>query len=313
VRAGVLPGVRLAVVVLVPLAAFEAVTGLPLAAQYAHRVQRSLGRVFALLDAAPPVADPATPAPLPTGSFHVVLDRVSAFWPGAAVPALDGVDLDLPPGRRVAVVGASGAGKSTLAAVLLRFLSYRGRAELNGVPLDRLDADALRRVIGLCAQDAHVFDSTIGENVRLARRDAAPSELREALRGAELLDWVDALPAGLDTLVGAHGEQLSGGQRQRIALARALLADFPILVLDEPAANLDTATADALTADLLAATAGRTTVLITHRLTGLDAVDEVLVLDAGRVVERGTHAELLARGGRYRRAWDREQSVLLAV
>ncbi len=129
------------------------------------------------------------------------------------------------------------------------------------------------------------------------------------LRQARLLDWVDTLPDGLATPVGEHGAQVSGGQRQRIALARALLADFPILVLDEPAANLDTATADALTADLLDATRGRTTLLITHRLTGLDAVDEIVVLDAGRVLERGTHGELLERRGQYWRLWCRERAA----
>jgi len=310
VRAGELAGVNLAVLVLLPLAAFEAVSGLPLAAQYLQRVQRSLGRIRGVLAAPAPVAAVTAPATLPDGPWSVVLQRLDARWPGAAQPALTGVDLALTPGRRVAVVGASGAGKSTLAAVLLRFLDAAGgRARLGGVPIDALDPDQVRRVIGLCAQDAHVFDTTIGENIRLARRDASPAELREALRQARLLSWVDALPNGLDTPVGEHGDQVSGGQRQRIALARALLADFPILVLDEPAANLDVATADTLTADLLDATRGRTTLLITHRLTGLDAVDEVVVLDAGHVVERGTHDELLALRGRYWRQWHREREV----
>ena len=133
-----------------------------------------------------------------------------------------------------------------------------------------LDGDDVRRLVGLCAQDAHLFDSSVRENLLLARTDAAEDELWDALRRARLLDWADALPDGLDTLVGEHGARLSGGQRQRLALARALLADFPVLVLDEPAEHLDLPTADALTADLLAATEGRTTVLITHRLAGLD-------------------------------------------
>jgi len=310
VRAGQLAGVNLAVLVLLPLAAFEAVTGLPLAAQYRRRAGRAARRVFAVLDAPAPVADVIAPAPLPDGPYTLSVKRLQACWPGALVPALSGVDLVLTPGRRVAVVGASGAGKSTLAAVLLRFLDARsGEVTLNGVPLATLDPAEARRVIGLCAQDAHIFDSTIGENIRLARRDASPAELRDALRRARLLDWVDALPQGLETPVGEHGDRLSGGQRQRIALARALLADFPILVLDEPAANLDVATADVLTADLLDITRGRTTVLITHRLTGLDAVDEVVVLDAGQVVERGTHADLLDRRGYYWRLWQRERAA----
>jgi ATP-binding cassette subfamily C protein CydCD len=143
----------------------------------------------------------------------------------------------------------------------------------------------------------------------LARKDATEDGLRRALARARLLDWADSLPDGLDTLVGEHGARLSGGQRQRLALARALLADFPVLVLDEPAEHLDLPTADALTADLLAATEGRTTLLITHRLAGLDAVDEVIVLDAGQVVQRGGYAELVAVDGPLRAMALREEAA----
>jgi len=178
---------------------------------------------------------------------------------------------------------------------------------LGGVDLRQLAGDDVRRIVGLCAQDAHLFDTTIGENIRLARRSASDDEIRDVLRRARLLDWVESLPRGLDTYVGEHGAQVSGGQRQRIALARALLADFPILLLDEPAEHLDITTADELTADLLTATAGRTTLLITHRLAGLEAVDEILVLDNGRIIERGRHADLMARPTVYRSWWERER------
>jgi thiol reductant ABC exporter CydC subunit len=310
VRAGSLAGPSLAVVVLVPLAAFEAVAVLPPALAALARVRRSGSRLLEVLDAEPPVVDPAAPAPLPAGT-GVRLEHVVARWPGAAEPSLHGVDLELAPGLRVAVVGSSGAGKSTLAAVLLRFLDVEaGCYLLGGVDARSLASDDLRHVVGLCAQEPHVFDSTLRENLRLARPGASDDDLREALAAARLLDWVQTLPDGLDTFVGERGAQLSGGERQRLALARALLADFPVLVLDEPTANLDPATADALTADLLAATRGRTTLLVTHRLTGLEDVDEVLVLDAGRVVERGTHRELLAAGGWYARQWGRERAVV---
>ncbi len=223
---------------------------------------------------------------------------------------LEGIDLELAPGRRVAVVGPSGAGKSTLASVLLRFLPYdAGSATLNGVELDTLDGEAVRRVVGLCGQDAHVFDTTIEANLRVAKPDADQEQLRSALASARLLPWVDSLPRGLATPVGPHGASISGGQQQRLALARALLADFPVLILDEPGEHLDTATADALTADLLAVTAGRSTVLVTHRLTGLDLVDEIVVMDAGHIVERGTHAQLVAAGGRYAELWSAEQAA----
>lgn len=308
---GRLAGVELAVVVLTPLAAFEAVTGLPLAVQYRQRVKRSAERVYEVLDAPVPVLEPAAPADAPASPFPLEVRGLAARYAGASRDALDSVDLTLTAGRRIAVVGPSGSGKTTLAQVLLRFLDARsGTYRIGGVEASALDGDTVRRFVGLCAQDAHVFDSSIRENLRLARTGATDDELRGALAQARLLDWVQALPDGLDTLVGEHGARLSGGQRQRLALARALLADFPVLVLDEPAEHLDLATADALTADLLAATRGRTTVLITHRLAGLEAVDEVVVMDAGRIVQRGPYADLEAVEGPLSRMLEREQETV---
>lgn len=309
VHSGRVEGVELAVVVLTPLAAFEAVVGLPLAVQYRQRVKRSAQRVFEVLDAPVPVSEPVEPAPAPASAFPLEVRGLSVRHSGARHDALSGFDLTLTAGRRVAVVGASGSGKTTLAQALLRFLDVRsGTYTVGGTDATALDGDTVRRCVGLCAQDAHLFDSSIRENLRLARTGASDEELRAALAAARLLDWTDGLPDGLDTLVGEHGAQLSGGQRQRLALARALLADFPVLLLDEPAEHLDLATADALTADLLAATEGRTTVLITHRLRGLDAVDEVVVLDEGRTVQRGPYAELAVTDGPLRRMLEREHA-----
>ncbi|MET9376219.1 thiol reductant ABC exporter subunit CydD [Streptomyces sp. NPDC002992] len=307
VRDGRLDGVTLAVVVLTPLAAFEAVTGLPLAVQYRQRVKRSAERVYEVLDAPVPVQEPARPAAPPRSPFPLEVEGLSARHAGQEREALGGFTLTLEAGRRVAVVGTSGSGKTTLAQVLLRFLDAdAGTYRLGGVDAAELDGDDVRRFVGLCAQDAHTFDSTLRENLRLARTGADDDELRAALDRARLLDWVDGLPDGLDTPVGEHGSRLSGGQRQRLALARALLADFPVLVLDEPAEHLDLATADALTDDLLRATEGRTTLLITHRLRGLDAVDEVVVLDEGRTVQRGPYAELARTEGPLRRMLEQE-------
>ncbi|CAL9503941.1 Vitamin B12 import ATP-binding protein BtuD [Streptomyces sp. enrichment culture] len=307
VAGGRLDGVAMAVVVLTPLAAFEAVLGLPLAVQYRQRVRRSAERVFEVLDAPEPVGEPERPLPAPASPFPVVVEGLAARHAGQDRDALAGVDLTLDEGRRVAVVGPSGSGKTTLAQVLLRFLDARaGTYTLAGVDADALPGDEVRALVGLCAQDAHLFDSSLRENLLLARKDAGEDELRAALGRARLLDWADTLPDGLDTLVGEHGARLSGGQRQRLALARALLADFPVLVLDEPAEHLDLPTADALTADLLAATEGRTTLLITHRLAGLEAVDEVIVLDRGRVVQRGRYEELVAVDGPLRTMAERE-------
>ncbi|WP_042415737.1 thiol reductant ABC exporter subunit CydD [Streptacidiphilus anmyonensis] len=310
VTGGHLHGVWLAVLLLTPLAAFEGVTGLTAAAQTRQRGLRSAARLAELAEAPEPVAEPASPAELPAEPLPLRVRDLTVVWPGRTEPALRGVSLDLTPGRRVAVVGPSGSGKTTLAHALLRFLDpASGNVTLAGVDTRTLAGDDVRRAVGLCAQDAHVFDSNLRENLRLARPSATDADLLAALDAARLADFVRALPDGLDTLVGEHGASLSGGQRQRLALARALLADFPVLVLDEPAEHLDLPTADALTADLLAATEGRATVLITHRLAGLEAVDEIVVLDRGRVVQRGTWDDLVAVDGPLRELWARERGI----
>ncbi len=288
VHDGRLEGVMLAVVALVPLAAFELVAPLPVAAQALEGARSSAARLASVMDAPSPVVEPAIPSTVRSTSRHGLRIRgVSARYTPDGPRALDAVDLDLESGRRVALVGPSGAGKSTLAAVLARFVEYEsGSIQLDGVELRDLSGEQVRNVVGLVEQDAHIFDSTLRENLRLAKPGATDPELLSALAQARLGDWVTTLPLGLDTPVGEHGSSLSGGQRQRIAVARALLADFPILVLDEPSEHLDAQTADALIADLLAATEGRTTLLITHRLVGLDGIDEIVVLDEGQVVER---------------------------
>lgn len=310
VHAGHFNVVLLAVIAVVPLAAFEVVSGLPVATQVLQNVRRSLGRVFRVLSANPVVREPRAPKPLPGCASWVRVRGLRCRRPGASEWALDGVDLDLEAGRRVAVVGRSGAGKSTLGAVLLRFLSYQGgSATLGGVELHDLRGEDARRAIGLLAQDAHVFNGTIEANLRLARHDASGPELRRALERARLSEWTEALPAGLDTEVGEFGSRMSGGQRQRLAAARLLLAGFPVVVLDEPGEHLDTETADAIVADLVTADPSQAVLLITHRLAGLEEFDEVIVLEAGRVVERGTPNELLVSDGAYADMWRREANM----
>jgi thiol reductant ABC exporter CydC subunit len=310
VHTGRLEGVLLAGIALIPLVAFELVTGLPSATQTLQRVRRSAARVFEVMNTPPPISEPAHPVALSPEPHTLRLRDLRFSYPDEDRWALAGVDLDLRPGRRVAVVGPSGAGKSTLAGVLLRFLAYEsGSVALDDVEIAALDGDRYRRVIGLVSQDAHIFDNTLEENLRLAKREATAEEIEGALADVRLLDWTRELPRGLATEVGEHGARMSGGQRQRLAIARALLADFSLLVLDEPGEHLDIQTADEIVADLLAITRDRATLLITHRLSGLQDVDEVLLLDHGRVLERGTHGELVGLGGRYAELWRRESEA----
>ncbi len=298
---GTLTRVPLAVLTLTALASFEAVTVMPAAALQLGAARASASRIAAILDAPDPVAEPAAPRPLPAGPVHVRLHGVQVRYEPDAPLALDGLDLDLPPGRRVALVGPSGAGKSTAAAVLLRFCEpVGGTVTLNGADLAGYAADEVRRVIGGFPQDPHIFDASIRDNLRLARPGAADDELAAAAARARLLPWIYSLPGRWDTPAGARGAAMSGGERQRLALARALLADPAVLILDEPTAHLDPESRAALTADLLTLTAGRTTVLITHELEGLDQVDEIVVLDRGQVAQRGTHEQLMRSGGPYR-------------
>ena len=302
---GTLTRVPLAVLALTALASFEAVTVMPAAALQLGSARASASRIGAILDAPDPVAEPAAPRPLPAGPVHVHMSGVQVRYESAGPLALDGFDLDLSPGRRVALIGPSGSGKSTVAAVLLRFRDVAGgTVTLNGADLASYAADMVRTVIGGCPQDPHIFDASIRDNLRLARPGAGKEELAAAASQARLLSWIDSLPLGWDTPVGAHGAAMSGGERQRLALARALLAEPAVLILDEPTAHLDPGARAALTADLLALTAGRATLLITHELEGLDQVDEIIVLEHGRVVQRGTHQQLMRVGGPYRQLHD---------
>lgn len=248
-----LPALLLAVLVLMPLAAHEVFGGLAPAAQEIPRLRAAGTRVSEVLARPEPVREPATAAEVPPPPYDIRIERLSAPY------ALRDIDLTIPAGSSVVVTGPSGSGKTTLAMVLLRFLDpAAGRVLLGGTDITKMRGDDVRRIVGLCAQDAHIFDTTIRENLRLARPSASDAELLAALRRARL-------DLGLDIPVGEHGERLSGGQRQRLALARVLLADFPVVIFDEPAEHLDEDTAAALMDDLMTETRGRTRIVITHR------------------------------------------------
>ncbi|MEO3807517.1 thiol reductant ABC exporter subunit CydC [Sphaerisporangium sp. B11E5] len=297
-RAG-LGQVPTAVLALTSLVAFEPVLPLAAAGERFAGVTAALRRLREVRATPPAVAEPAAPAAAPDGPLTVQAeDLVVRHAPGLP-PALDGVSLTLTPGRRVAVVGPSGAGKSTLLAALMRTVEPEsGAILLNGVDARDLSPDDVReRVTGL-TQDPYVFRATLRDNLLLAGPDATQEELAAAVRRARLADWVER--TGWDTTLGEDGRTVSGGQLQRLALARALLRDPEVLLLDEPAEALDPGTADALMADLLDATHGRTTLLVTHRLHGLEHLDEIIVLEDGRVTQRGTHEELAAVPGYYR-------------
>lgn len=279
---GALDRVLVATLALLALASFDAVIPLPGAARELPAVLAAGSRVLGVIDREPLVRDPERPHPPPPPRPAVALEGVTARY-GEEEPVLRRFDLQLEPGRRVALVGASGAGKTTVTNLLLRFLDpVEGRVTIAGRDAREYRQHDLRATFALAGQDAHLFDSTIRENLRLGRPGAADSELKEALGRARLADWVAGLPDGLDTRVGEEGAAMSGGQRQRLVLARALLTDAPVLLLDEPTAHLDPPTAQALIDDVLEAANGKTVLLITHRPEGLERMDEIVALDSGR-------------------------------
>ena len=275
--------VLIATAALLTLASFECATPLRSSAAELWATLAAGRRVIELVDREPFVCDPAEPQPAPPLPAVVALEGVTARYAPGLPPALSSFDLRLEPGRRVALVGPSGAGKTTVTNVLLRFLDpEKGRVTIAGRDIRELRQHDVRRTFALAGQNAHLFNSTIRANLSLARPTATDAELEDALQRARIGEWVASLPDGLETLVGEEGTKLSGGQRQRLTVARALLSDAPVLVLDEPTAHLDPETAETLVRDILAAADGRSVLLITHRPEGLDLVDEIVELERQR-------------------------------
>lgn len=306
---GDLQGVNLAVVALATLAAFEAVAMLPAAAQQLGASREAARRVFALLDAPPAVSRPTTALPAPEGRRLSVRGLSFAYAPGEP-RVLDEVTFDLGPGRLVAIVGPSGAGKSTLATVLLRFWDVpAGTVSIDGVDVRGLDPDQVRERFAYAGQRADLLTGTLAENLRVGRPDAPDAALEAALERVGLGVWLHTLPAGLTTSLGEQGQALSGGERQRVALARALLRPAPFLLLDEPTAHVDAAAGQMLMREIRREATMRSALVITHRLVGLEAADEILVLADGRVAERGDFASLVAANGRFRRMLDRQRAA----
>jgi ATP-binding cassette, subfamily C, bacterial CydC len=312
VASGEVRGVYLAFLALVMLGSFEAVVPLGSAFQFLGRSLHAGERLFEVIDAEPEVMDPPEPLGTPDDTT-LEFDRVSFGYGEGDPPALEDVSLVLKPGGKVAIVGPSGSGKSTLVNLALRFWDPdSGEVRLGGHDLRLYAQEDLRARIGVVSQSTHVFNDTLRANLLLADPHATDAELQRALSQARLEGLVERLPRELDSYVGEQGLALSGGERQRLAVARALLKDAPLLVLDEASANLDTVTERELMAEVRDLMRGRATLVVTHRLVALEGMDEILVLEGGRVVERGTHDELVRADGLYRRMLDVQHGMLLA-
>ena len=265
-----------------------------------QRATASGARLFELLDREPGLTERTDPLPLPDGGGRVELRDVCFAYENAATPSLDGVDLVVEPGTTVALVGATGSGKSTLVGLVPRLYDVdRGAVLVDGVDVRDLELAALRRSIGLVGEDPFLFSATVAENIAYARADAGLEDIRRAAERAQAAGFIEALPDGYDTQIGERGLSLSGGQRQRLAIARALLADPRILILDDATSSVDASTEQEIKRALREVMRGRTTFVIAHRLSTIALADDIVVLERGRVAARGTHAELIERSALY--------------
>lgn len=309
-------GIYLAFLTLVILASFEAVQPLAQAFQSLGHSLAAGERVFEVVDAAPQVRECATPLPAPSehapAGYMLEFDHVYFAYPTSEGEVLHGITLRIHPGSRMAVVGPSGSGKTTLTRLALRFWDpTHGTIRLDGQDIRRYGLSDLRNLIGVVAQDTHLFNGTVRSNLLLARPGAIDNEIQQVLEQAQLTECITQLPDGLQTWIGEQGLRLSGGERQRLAIARALLKNAPLLILDEVTANLDPLTEHAVLDALDVLMQGRTTLLMTHRLVAMERMDEILVLKHGRIIERGTHDQLLREDGLYQQMFDVQNGMLV--
>jgi ATP-binding cassette subfamily C protein CydC len=308
VTAGTIPGVMLATLAMMALASFEAVMPLTLGAQTLGKSMASAKRLFLLVDDGPEVESERQVAWQAMESSEIAISNLKFTYPGNTRPALRAFNTQIRGGSSIAIVGPSGAGKSSLVNLLLRFWEYQeGEIRIGKQDLRALDPEEVRRSIAVVPQRPFFFNASVEANLNLARVDASQADIERAARQARIHDFITRLPDGYGTHIGEHGLRLSGGERQRLAIARALLKDSPLLILDEPTANLDPHTERELLDTIHALMGGRTRngilrtmIIITHRLVGLEKMDQIIVLDQGEIVERGTQQDLLKSDGLYR-------------
>ena len=313
VQQGQVPDVYLAFLALLVLGSFEAVQPLGAAFQFLGRTLGAGERLFEITDQEPQVFDPDEPLPPPTDHM-LEFDRVGFGYQEAEPLVLEDISFKVEPGSRVAIVGPSGSGKSTIANLALRFWNPTyGVVRLGGHDLRDYAEKDLRHAVGIVAQDTYLFNDTLRNNLLLANPRATEREIESALVRAQLAEFVSYLPQRLESPLGEQGLRLSGGERQRLAIARALLKDAPVLILDEPSANLDPAMERGLLDAIYDLTPEHATLVITHRLVHMERMDEILVLEGGRIVERGTHEELLKANGLYKRMVEVQNQVLATL
>ena len=314
VTTGNINGVMLGTFALITLASFEAVNPLPLAAQMWSSSREAARRLFDVVDVEPVVKETGEKRLETSLPNSLQFSSLTFSYPNQIMPALKEISFIVPAGKSIAIVGPSGAGKSTIANLLLRFWDYElGEIALGGESLKTLNQDEVRKRCALVSQNSYFFNTSIRENLRLAHPSMSQEEMESAARAAQIHEFIANLPKGYDTFIGEQGLRLSGGERQRLGIARALLKEAPILIFDEPTANLDPLTERQVLNTLFETMRGRTSLLITHRLVGLENMDEILVMDHGRIVECGTHEDLVMRDSLYRHLWDLQNQLVYDI
>jgi ATP-binding cassette subfamily C protein CydC len=302
VTSGNLAGPMLASLALLTLASFEAVTPLPLAAQAWNSSREAAKRLFEVVDTEPEIKEQLSVISNQSSitNHELRITDLTFAYPNQNIPALQHITFNLQPSNSIAIVGPSGSGKSTIANLILRFWDYQmGEICLGGENVKLLNQDEVRERCGYVSQNTYFFNTSIYENLRFARKQVSKAEIESACKSAQIHDFILSLPKGYDTMIGEQGLRLSGGERQRLAIARALIKDAPILILDEPTANLDPLTEKEVLKTLFAVMKQKTSLLITHRLIGLENMNQIVVMNHAQIVERGTHENLIQANGLY--------------